>query len=146
MTAEIFFRYVHFISLFIAVSALVTEYLLLKPQLIRQELQRIYRVDSIYGLSAVLFVAAGMMLWFVVGKPAEFYSKNWIFYVKIILAVTAGLLSIIPTIFFFKERKGDPNELVNAPAKLKWYIRLQLLIMFIVPLLATLMAKGVGSF
>lgn len=143
MTAEIFFRYLHFISLFTAVSALVSEHLLLRPQLTRGELKRIYRIDGIYGLSAILFVSAGMFLWFGTGN-AEFYTKNWIFHTKVTLAIISGLLSIIPTIFFFKQRKGDADEVVDVPKHLKMYVRMQLMIMFVIPLLATLMAAGVG--
>ena len=104
MITEILLRYIHFIALFFWIGALTSEHLLLKPQMSRAAIIRLSRIDAVYGISAVLVVAAGLTLWFGVGKPAEFYSGNWIFHVKVGLAVIVGLLSIYPTVFFTKNR------------------------------------------
>ncbi len=147
MNAEILTRYIHFIGLFGIVSALVSEHLLLKPVMTRRELKRLFVLDSIYGISAITAIAAGFILWFGVGKAAEFYSKNWIFHLKVTLAIVLGLLSIYPTIFFFKNRKGeDLDTTIKVPKAIKMLMRLQLLIIFLLPLLAALMAKGVGFY
>jgi putative membrane protein len=144
MITEILLRYVHFIALFVWIGALTSEHLLLKPQMSRAEIARLARIDAVYGLSAVLVVTAGLILWFGVGKPAEFYSSNWIFHTKVGLAVLVGLLSIYPTVFFIKNRKGQENEIIDIPNNIRLLIRVQLAIMLIIPLLATLMAKGIG--
>jgi putative membrane protein len=81
-----------------------------------------------------------------VGKPPIYYSKNWIFHVKISLYVAIGLLSIYPTVFFLKNRKGNAQERVTIPPAIFWMLRIELLLLFIIPLLAGLMAKGVGYF
>ncbi|MDX1940835.1 MAG: DUF2214 family protein [Saprospiraceae bacterium] len=148
MTLEIFIRYLHFISIFAMVSAVVGEHLLLKKQMTRIEIRRISILDAVYGISALLIVAVGLTLWFGgVGKPAEFYTKNWIFHTKITLFVIMALLSIYPTIFFTRNRKGkDMNELVDIPKNIVMLIRLELLLVMIIPLLASLMARGVGYF
>ena len=73
----------------------------------RYEIKRIPKIDGIYGLGAILVLVAGLLLWFAVGKPAQFYSRNWIFHTKLTMFVVLGLLSIYPTIFFLKNRKGD---------------------------------------
>ncbi|GAB5551946.1 MAG: DUF2214 family protein [Saprospiraceae bacterium] len=146
MLAEIFTRYFHFITIFGLVSSVIAEHLLLKPRMTRQEIKRMAVIDGIYGLSAILVVAAGLTLWFGVGKPAEYYTQNWIFHTKVGLAILMGLLSIYPTIFFIKQRKGPAEELVAIPPAIKWTIRAELLIIFTIPLLASLMAKGIGQF
>lgn len=147
MMAEILVRYAHFISIFAMVSAVVAEHLLLKKQLTRREIKRLSVVDGIYGISAILVVAMGLTLWFGVGKPAEIYSKNWIFHLKVGLFILMALLSIYPTVFFLKNRKGaNPEEVVILPDSIKWMIRLELLLVVIIPLCATLMAKGIGFF
>lgn len=145
MLAEIFTRYFHFIFIFALVSSVVAEHLLLKPQMTRREIKRMAVLDGIYGLSAILVVAAGLTLWFGVGKPAEFYTQNWVFHTKVGLAILMGLLSIYPTVFFIKQRKGPAEELVDIPPAIKWTIRAELLLIFIIPLLASLMAKGIGQ-
>jgi putative membrane protein len=55
-----------------------------------------------------------------------------------------GLLSIYPTVFFIKNRKGDPEEMVTIPKSIFWMIRLELLLVFSIPILAGMMAKGIG--
>ena len=84
MSTEITLRYVHFISIFAIVGSLVAEHLLLKKELTRQEMDRLSRIDAVYGIAAVVLLAAGLTLWLgSIGKPAVYYSKNWIFLTKI---------------------------------------------------------------
>jgi putative membrane protein len=146
MTTEIIIRYFHFISIFIVVSTVVAEHLFVKPQMTKAELQRIARLDALYGISSIFVVAAGLYLWLGgIGKPSEFYTENHIFLTKVGLFVVVGLLSIYPTVFFLKNRKGDDeNELVDIPKSIKMVLRIELLILFIMPLLATLMSRGFG--
>lgn len=145
MSLEIILRYIHFISIFAIVGTLVSEHLLLKNEMTRAELSRLARIDAVYGLAAVALLAAGLTLWLgSIGKPAEFYSKNWIFHTKISLYVGVGLLSIYPTIFFIKNRKGQPDESIKIPKSIFWMLRLELLLIFIIPILAGIMAKGIG--
>lgn len=146
MLAEIVVRYLHFIGIFTWISALVAQWLLLKPTLKREEIQRIAKIDTVYGISAVVVVGMGLTLWFGVGKPAAFYNSNGIFHTKVFLAVLVGILSIIPTVFFARNRKGeDPQELIEIPTKVRRTVLIELVLMAIIPLLATIMATGIGS-
>lgn len=147
MTTEIFLRYIHFICIFIIVGTLASEYLLLKKEMTRKELARLARIDAVYGMAALTLVAAGLTLWLgSYGKPSVYYSQNWIFHTKVTLFVIIGLLSIKPTIFFIKLRKGQPDEMVNVPASVFLLLQLELLLLIIIPLLAGLMSHGVGYF
>lgn len=145
MTSEILLRYVHFISIFAIVGTLVSEHLLLKKQLTRSEIARIARIDAVYGIAALTLLAAGLTLWLGgFGKPSEWYTKNWIFHTKLTCFLIVGLLSIYPTVFFIKSRKGNPDEVVAIPPKLFIMLRLELFLLFIIPMLAGLMAHGIG--
>ena len=147
MTPEILVRYVHFIGIFTLVGTLIAEHLLLKKELTRGEIRRIAVVDAIYGLAAMVVIGAGLTLWFSgIGKPSIYYSKNWIFHMKLTSVGIVALLSIYPTIFFTKNRKGDPKEVVKVPSSVFMLIRIALLLLFLTPLLAALMARGVGFF
>jgi putative membrane protein len=146
MTTEIILRYVHFISIFAIVGSLVSEHLLLKNSLSRKELDRLSKIDGVYGLAALVLLGVGMTLWLGgFGKPTEFYSNNPIFHIKLTLFVLIGLLSIYPTVFFLKSRKGDPDEMIAIPKAIFWSLRLELLLLAVIPILAGLMAKGIGS-
>ena len=147
MTLEIFLRYVHFISIFAIVGSLVSEHLLLKKEVTRAELDRLSKIDAVYGIAALILVSVGLTLWLgSIGKPAIYYTKNWIFLTKVGLFSLVGILSIYPTVFFIKNRNGDPDELVKIPSSIFWMLRLELLLLFVIPLLAGLMARGVGFF
>lgn len=146
MDTFIIVRYIHFIAIFGVISTVVAEHLLLKDKMSRQELTRISKIDGIYGVSAILVVLAGLAMWLWVGKPAEYYSRNWIFHTKFTMFIIVGLLSIIPTVFFMKNRKGDPEEIIEIPKKIIMVIRMELTLLFIMPLLASLMAYGKGAF
>ena len=145
MKAEIFLRYIHFISVFAIVSALVSEHILLKKAMTRAELTKVSRIDAVYGIAALTLLAAGFTLWLGgVGKPTVFYSNNWIFHTKISLFALVGILSIYPTLFFLRNRKGNADEVVAVPSTVFWLLRFELLLLAIIPLLAGLMARGIG--
>lgn len=123
----------------------MAEHLLLKQSMKRKEIGRLAKIDGIYGFAVLVLLAAGMTLWLGgYGKPMEFYTQNALFQTKLGLFLLIGLLSIYPTVFFFKKRKGDPTELVEIPNSIFWTIRLELFLVFIIPHLAGLMAKGIG--
>lgn len=145
MTTELVLRYLHFISIFVIVGTLVAEHLLLKKEMMRLELGRVARIDGLYGIAALTLLGVGLTLWLgEFGKPAIFYTKNWIFHTKLALFILIGLLSIYPTVFFLKNRKGNPEELITIPNSIFWMVRMELLLLFIIPILAGLMAKGIG--
>jgi putative membrane protein len=147
MTTEIFLRYIHFISIFTIVGALSSEHLLLKKELTRGHIKTLARIDAVYGIAALTLLIAGLTLWLgSFGKPAVYYTKNWVFHTKITLFLIVGLLSIYPTVFFIKNRKGNPLEIIAVPKAIFWMLRVELLLLFIIPLLAGLMAHGVGFF
>lgn len=146
MTLEIFLRYVHFVSIFAIVSALVAEHLLLKKEMTPAEIKRLSIIDAVYGLAALTLLGVGLTLWLGGhGKPADFYTHNWIFLLKVGLFTIVGLLSIYPTVFFINKRKSS-EEKIAIPVLIVWMIRMELLILFIIPLLAGLMARGIGYF
>ncbi|PMB28202.1 hypothetical protein CEN47_14265, partial [Fischerella thermalis CCMEE 5319] len=68
------------------------------------------------------------------------------FLFKLLLFTMVGIASAWPTVFFLKNRKGNPEECVVIPGYLKKLILLQLIILFLIPAFAGLMAKGIGYF
>lgn len=145
MTTEILLRYVHFTSIFFIVGSLFTEFVLLKKEMSRSELARLARIDAVYGIASIALLAAGLTLWLgSIGKPSEFYTNNPIFLIKLGLFTVVGLLSIYPTVYFLRNRKGNENERIITPKAIIWMLRLELILIFVIPLFAGLMSKGVG--
>lgn len=142
--AELFIRYLHFIGIMSLSAVLVAEHLLLSATVSARQFKKIIVLDALYGASALLVLSAGLLLWFVVGKPADFYSHNWVFHVKVAVFILIALLSIYPTVFFLKNRKNN-REYIDVPKSVISIIRLELVLLFILPLFAVLMARGIGS-
>ena len=140
---ELLIRYCHFLGIIALFVTLVGEHLLVTPQMDRTTLKRVGRLDAIYGIAAGIVLAAGLYLWFAGSKGAAFYSANPIFHIKVTLFVVVGLLSIYPTVFFLRSRKL-PGEIIAVPRKIIVLIRAQLALLLVIPLLAVLMARGIG--
>ena len=141
---ELFIRYAHFIGIILLASMLVTENILLSRQLEGATLKTLARIDGLYGLGAVITLVAGLALWVWVGKPKEFYSANPLFHAKVGLFVLIAVMSIVPT-FFFARNRNRINEVVAVPSGVMLIKRLELVLLLILPLLAVLMARGIGS-
>ena len=132
MNAYIFIKYIHYLGIFGIVASLVSEHLLIGDQLSRKEIKRLSIIDAVYGISALLVLAAGLTLWLGVGKPSVLYTKNWIFHLKLGLFVLIGVMSILPTIYFAKNRKGDQQEILTVPKYIVMFVRMELLFLFII--------------
>lgn len=147
MTIELLLRYLHFISVFAIVGSLISEHMLLQKQMSRVAINKVAMIDAVYGVAALILLGAGLTLWLgSFGKPSIVYTKNWIFHTKLTLFLIVGLLSIYPTVFFLKNRKGNGDEIVHVPKIIFALVRFEILILFIIPILAGLMSRGVGLY
>ena len=142
--------YVHILFVIVIVVCLVMELTQVKSELTWKQLQRLLRIVGLYGLAAIVVVSTGMLNWFLLGKGEQYYSENVIFLTKFSLFIVVGLLSLYPTIWFFKHKKKykeDPPEFLHITnaSLIRKIITVEIVIMSIIPLLATLMANGIGN-
>jgi putative membrane protein len=144
MTLELIIRYLHFLAILLVFGSLLVEIVLVKKTLPKKMLKLIGKIDALYGLAILLLFGAGLSLWFWVGKPSEFYSQNPIFILKFVLVCLVGILSIWPTIFFIKNQKGNDEDVVKIPSYIRKIILVEVVLLLVVPMLAVLMARGVG--
>lgn len=142
MTTDLLLRYFHFLGIFAMFALLTVQHMQLKGQVEAGGMRKIAVMDAVYGAAALVVLLCGLGMWFWVGKPAGFYSQNWVFHTKITLFVLVGILSFMPTRFILKNRKNATA--VAVPKSVTMMIRMELLLMCIIPLLAVLMANGVG--
>ena len=135
---------IHVTAILFVFAALFAENLLLKPNLLRGEIKRLAIVDAIYGASAVAVLISGLAMVFFLdtGKGSAFYTENFTFYIKLILFIIIGLLSILPTVFFLKNAKGNLEESVKTPDPVVLIIKAEMLLILCLPLLGVLLANG----
>jgi putative membrane protein len=80
-----------------------------------------------------------LFLWLYVGKPSSFYTSNGVFHAKIGLFLVIALISIIPTIFFFKNRNIESSEIL-VPKHILLIKHIEVTLIFVLALLAVFMA------
>ncbi|WP_371231069.1 DUF2214 family protein [Pseudomonas sp. QE6] len=147
--AQAIAAYLHYLSIFILFALLVLEHRLFRLPLDLERARSLIVIDIAYGACAgvVLLTGAARVLWF--AKGADFYLHNSLFHAKVGLFVLVALLSILPTMTFLNWRNdlkaGRIPQVSARQCKLvTMTIRLELLALLILPLLATLMARGYG--
>lgn len=145
MTTELWLRYAHFVCVFLLFGCLLAEHLLYATQLNRQQLRKLMIVDAIYGVSATLAFAAGVALVFFGAKGTGFYMQNGLFHIKVGVFLLIALLSTYPTYvyisqFFSKKERAH----YTLPPLVKWMVRIELILVLLMPLLAVMMARGVS--
>lgn len=144
---ELIIPYLHFLSIMVLMGSLITEHLFLKPSITKEQIKSLATVDLIYGISAILVLATGLLRWFVYGKGYDFYMSTPLFHIKLTLFLILGVLSIFPTIKILKWKKNvknniEPDITEKSVKKLLMFIRIELLILAIIPLLAVMIARG----
>ena len=144
MITELLIRYLHFLGILTLAGALIGQAVLMKPEMERRSIRLLSRLDKIYAISVLVVLGAGLSLWFWVGKPSVFYQLNPLFHLKTTLFLIIGIVSIYPTIFFNRERKGEDGEVVKLSRLLRTSVWVELILLAAMPLLATLMARGIG--
>ncbi len=141
--------YLHFVAIFLLFALLVLEHQLFRLPLNFKRARSLFRVDLAFGIVAGVVLITGAARAMHYGKGLDYYLNNSFFHAKIGLFVVVALLSIYPTVTFLKWRpslKAGQIPLIS-PTKARWVkliIRIELLALLLIPLLAALMARGIG--
>jgi len=94
-------------------------------------------------------VGSGIMRVLYFGQGSEFYTQNPLFWWKVGLYLSAGALSLYPTITYIlwaiPLRKGEaPSVSAGVASRIGWVINIELVAFGSLPFMASLMARGVG--
>lgn len=149
MIKDALLAYFHFAAIFLLFAFLTVEAMLLRNPLDSAGVRLIARVDAWYGASAVLILVSGLLRWYFGAKGSGFYNANPFFHAKVTLFVVVGLLSIKPTLQFLRWSRQQKQDGAFLPTgdeqkKLRRLVMIQLHLAAFIPLLAVLMARGIG--
>ena len=141
--------YVHYLSFMLCFGALVLERRLIRPNPSKADATIMVITDVVYGIAALALLVSGILRVPYFGQGSSFYTENPLFWWKVGLYLGVGALSLSPTITYIlwaiPLRKGELPQVSEALAKrLAWILNIELVGFALVPLLATLMARGVG--
>jgi len=150
MTFEAFLAYLHLLAILTMVVFIASEAALCRPEWLNAAVvERLARVDMVYGIAAVLVLATGVArtVWGV--KGTGWYWTNPLLHIKLTLFVIVGVTSIFPTLRYLRWRKAlratgalpSPDE-VRGTRKL---VMVQAHLIALIPLAAVFLARGFGK-
>ena len=141
--------YVHYLSFMVCFGALVLERRLIKANPAKGEATLMVITDVVYGIAALAVLLSGILRVLHYGQGSDFYTTNPLFWWKVGVYLAVGALSLYPTVTYIlwaiPLRKGELPQVSEALAgRLRWVLNIELAGFATIPLLAALMARGVG--
>ena len=146
---EVIVVYLHFAAMLLIAVFLAIEYLICIPGLARENVKLLARIDLLYLIAAVLALATGTARLFWFGKGAGFYLHNPVFYIKLALFVAIGLISVPPTMQYLRWTRMLKTGSAAVAAdfevlRARRYVLAELVLFAFIPLVAVMMARGIG--
>jgi putative membrane protein len=141
--------YVHYLSFMLCFGALVLERRLIRPDPDRRDATLMVITDVVYGVAALGLLLSGIARVLHFGQGSAFYTENPLFWWKVGLYLGVGGLSLYPTVTYIlwalPLRRGETPQVSEALAqRLRWILNIELVGFAAIPLMASLMARGVG--
>ena len=150
MLTESLLAYVHFVAILTLVVFITSEAALCRPEWMNAAVvRRLARVDILYMAAAMAVLATGFARTYFGVKGFEWYWHQPLLHLKLTVFVVVGLMSIGPTRAFIRWRKAlDANGALPAEAEVRQvrrWIMIQAHLVVLIPLAATLLARGVWA-
>lgn len=150
MTLESVLAYAHLLAILTLVVFISSEAALCRTDWINAKVvERLGRVDLIYGIAAGLVLLTGIARtwWGIKGTP--WYWSNGLLHLKLALFLAVALMSIKPTLMFRRWRKqlaagGPLPDEAQVRTARKW-VMIQAHLIALIPLAAVFMARGFGG-
>lgn len=145
---NILIAFLHHLAVFTLVVSLVVELVLLHLSFNRQIANTLRFFDSLYGASAGAILLIGSLRVMSYEKGADYYLHSGPFLMKMAIFALVGLISIYPTIVFYKWgkilRQGVlPNFDGEQRSRILGILYAEIIGLALIILNAVLMAKGV---
>jgi putative membrane protein len=138
----------HILAVLATLAGLLIVMVASKPVITAEDLRSINIVYSLTAVTLVLAASAGLMLWLgSAGKPSEFYSGNPIFHAKMGLFGLVLLLAAYAAHRFRalqRQYGANTSDSISVAGPLRAVQKLTFILALILPVLAWLMARGIG--
>jgi putative membrane protein len=139
--------YLHYLSIICTAGFLIGELVACRAGITAEQARRLASIDMAFFLSALGALATGLLRLFFYAKGVGFYSGNPAFWTKMALYVIIALLSTKPTVTFLRWKRAATTGAVppgNEIATARRLIHIELVLVALIPLMAVLMARGIG--
>ena len=108
--------------------------------------ERLVRLDVIYGVAGVVMIGSGLVRVFWGVKGASWYLSQPLFHLKITLVLAMVVLSVVPSLAFrrWRQRLRSTGALPDAPAvaKVRRLVMIQSHLLPVVAVIAVFWARG----
>ena len=150
MTLEAILAYIHILAILSMVVFISSEAAICRTEWMNARVvERLVRVDLIYGIAAVLVLLSGLARTYWGFKGGGWYWTNWLLHLKLGMFVVVALMSIKPTLMYRRWRRelaatgALPSDAQIRDAR-KW-VMIQAHIIAIIPIAAVFLARGFGA-
>ena len=149
MWLDAILAYLHFTAIFVFFSFLVVETMMMRGTLEASQVRVLGRVDIWYFGAAIAVLVTGFSRLVWGAKGPDFYLASWPIYVKVLLFLAVGVISVAPTLRFIRWRRmfeRDPAWQVPVAerALVRRLVMIEVHIAALIPLFAVIMARGLG--
>jgi putative membrane protein len=143
--------FLHHLSAFTVVGALVAEVVLFKPPLTIVQARRLQRTDNLFGISAGVLLVIGLLRVFYFEKGAGYYFTDAFFLTKLFAFLAAAGISIYPTVLFLSWSKAlkqgaVPEISTTQIRRTRMCLMLEMTAIVVILFCAPFMARGFGYF
>ena len=143
--------FLHHLSAFTVVGALVAEVVLFKPPLTVVQTRRLQRTDNLFGISAGVLLAVGLLRVVYFEKGAGYYFADAFFLAKLSAFLVAAAISIYPTVLFLSWGKAlkqgvVPEMSATQVRRTRLCLMLEMTAIVVILFCAPFMARGIGYF
>lgn len=150
MMQETLLAYAHYIAIFSVIVFLTSEAALCRPEWLNAAVvHRLARLDLLYLAAATAVVLTGLARAHWGLKGPDWYWHQPLLHAKVGVFVVIGLLSLRPTFAFLRWRRAERATGALPDAQevraVRRGIMVQAHLLLVIPLLAAMLARGVGT-
>jgi len=150
MTLEAILAYLHLLAILTMVVFIASEAALCRVEWLNAAVvERLAKVDMVYGIAAIAVLATGVArTWWGI-KGTAWYWTNPLLHLKLTLFIIVGVISIFPTLTYSRWRKALRSS-GSLPAegeirKTRKLVMIQAHVIAVIPLAAVFLARGFGA-
>jgi putative membrane protein len=140
--------YLHYLSIIITGGFLIAELVMCRPEITPEQRRRLPGIDIVFFVAALFALATGLLRFFFYAKGVSFYTGNPFFWTKMALYVIIAAISIAPTRAFGRWKRalntGGAPPTASEIGSVRRLLHVELGLLALIPLMAVLMARGIG--
>jgi putative membrane protein len=149
-TTDLVLAIVHHLLVFTLAGVLAFEIGIVRLAMKRDEILSVGRVDTWYGILALVIIVVGFSRATFAAKGWAYYEANAFFWAKIATFLAVGLLSIVPTVAFIRWRNALKGDAAFAPPadairRVRVFLWAEAALFLLLPVFAAAMARGYGE-